>query len=57
MLIPVEIKSGKTVNSEFFKNIQYWMSISGFSKGYVVYGEVIISQGVLALMSLPGPVL
>ena len=38
ILIPVEIKSGKTVNSEFFKNIQYWMSISGFSKGYVVYG-------------------
>ncbi len=37
-LIPIEIKSGKTINSEFFKNIQYWMSISGFTKGYVVYG-------------------
>lgn len=37
ILVPVEIKSGKTVNSEFFKKIQYWMSISGFSKGYVVY--------------------
>lgn len=36
-LVPVEIKSGKTINSEFFKNIQYWMSLSGFSKGYIVY--------------------
>ncbi len=38
-LTPVEIKSGKTINSDYFSNIEYWKSISGNkNKGYVVYG-------------------
>lgn len=36
-LIPVEIKAGKTVNSEFFGNIIYWNKLSGATKGYIVY--------------------
>ncbi len=36
-LLPVEIKSGKTINAEFFKNILYWSTLSGATKGYVVY--------------------
>lgn len=28
-LLPVEIKSGKTINNEFFKNLNYWKKISG----------------------------
>ncbi len=39
-LIPIEIKSGKTVSTEFFKNILYWKTLSEAPKGYVVYGGV-----------------
>ena len=38
-LTPVEIKSGKTINSDYFSNIKYWKTISeNQNKGYVVYG-------------------
>lgn len=36
-LIPIEIKAGQTVNSEFFKNLIYWNNLSGGTNGYVVY--------------------
>lgn len=38
-LIPVEIKSGITVASDFFKNIFYWSKLAGNSaeKGYLIY--------------------
>lgn len=35
--IPVEIKSGKTVQDYFFKNIRYWLKLTGNSKGYLMY--------------------
>ena len=35
--IPFEIKAGKTVQQEFFKNVKYWMKLSGTSKGKVIY--------------------
>jgi predicted AAA+ superfamily ATPase len=37
-LTPIEIKSGKTINSEFFKNINYWKTISGEQKSVLLYG-------------------
>lgn len=37
-LLPIEIKSGKTVSSEFFKNIEYWSSISGSKTSFLLYG-------------------
>jgi uncharacterized protein len=36
-LIPVEIKAGKTINNEFFKNLLYWNNLSGMHKGYLIY--------------------
>ena len=36
-LYPVEIKSGKTLNSDFFKNLKYWMNLSGTEKGMLIY--------------------
>ena len=30
-LIPVEIKSGQTINTDFFKGLDYWNSLSGFN--------------------------
>lgn len=36
-LIPVEIKAGKTVNSEFFGSITYWNKLSGAEGGYIAY--------------------
>ena len=35
--IPVEIKSGKTVGSDFFKNILFWNGLSGAGNGYLAY--------------------
>lgn len=37
-LLPIEIKSGKTINKEFFKNLIFWMRISGLSKAQLLYG-------------------
>lgn len=36
-LLPVEIKSGKTITSEFFRNMLYWLKLSGEKSGYVLY--------------------
>lgn len=35
--LPVEIKSGKTVNQDYFKNLLYWMELSGSENGMVLY--------------------
>jgi hypothetical protein len=35
--IPVEIKSGKTVQPEFFKNLRYWLKLSGEKKGKIIF--------------------
>ena len=37
-LIPVEIKSAKTITTDFFKNIKYWQNLSGQKKSYLLYG-------------------
>jgi predicted AAA+ superfamily ATPase len=37
-LLPIEIKSGKTINSEFFKNLIYWIKLSGNNKAQLLYG-------------------
>jgi uncharacterized protein len=36
-IIPVEIKSGKTINHEYFKGVNYWKKISGTDTGTVIY--------------------
>jgi predicted AAA+ superfamily ATPase len=36
-LIPVEIKSGQTPSSDFFKGIQFWRKITQNKKAFVVY--------------------
>ncbi len=38
-LIPVEIKSGKTVTTDFFENIHYWKQLAGdqASNGFIIY--------------------
>ena len=44
--IPVEIKSGKTVTDDYFKNIVYWCSLSKFpaEKSRIVYGGNVSQQ-------------
>lgn len=37
-LIPIEIKSGMTVQSEFFKGLEYWQKLSGKATGTLIYG-------------------
>jgi predicted AAA+ superfamily ATPase len=36
-LYPVEIKAGKTITSDYFKNFQFWNKITGISGGSVIY--------------------
>jgi len=36
-LIPIEIKSGKTINQEFLKGVNYWKEISKSQEAFVVY--------------------
>lgn len=39
-LIPIEIKSGLTINSDFFKGLSFWYTLTGDeqTKGYLIYG-------------------
>lgn len=37
-LLPIEIKSGQTVQNDYFKNIDYWNQLSGGQKAVVLYG-------------------
>ena len=39
-IIPVEIKSGKTMSTSYFANLNYWRSLAGLpeDQGFVVYG-------------------
>ncbi len=38
-LIPIEIKSGRTPNRDYFRGIDYWREVSGTEeKGYIIYG-------------------
>ena len=37
-LFPIEIKSGKTIISDFFTGLNFWHKISGQPNGAVVYG-------------------
>lgn len=36
-LLPLEIKAGKTINSDFFKGLTYWNKLSGEQSGFIVY--------------------
>lgn len=38
--IPIEIKSSKTIHTDFFKGLQYWTKLANMSTehGYVIYG-------------------
>lgn len=36
-LYPIEIKAGKTVTSDYFKNLQFWNKIAGTEFGSIIY--------------------
>jgi len=36
-LLFIEIKSGKTISSEYFKNLNYWLKLSDQKQGFVLY--------------------
>lgn len=36
-LLPLEIKAGKTINSDFFKGLTYWNKLSGEESGVILY--------------------
>ncbi len=43
-LLPVEIKSGRTITADFFKNLRYWMKLSGVSGALVLYAGDVVQQ-------------
>jgi predicted AAA+ superfamily ATPase len=43
-VLPIEIKSGKTIHSEFFKNIDYWQALSGTRKSICLYAGSITQK-------------
>lgn len=43
-LIPIEIKSGQTVNNDYFKGILYWNKLTQTEGGYVIYGGSTIQK-------------
>ncbi|NJO70022.1 MAG: ATP-binding protein [Bacteroidetes bacterium] len=36
-LLPIEIKSGKTINPDMLKGLEYWLKLSDCKKGYLLY--------------------
>jgi predicted AAA+ superfamily ATPase len=36
-LIPIEIKSGKTINTDFFKHLKYWNNLSKNDNAIIIY--------------------
>jgi uncharacterized protein len=36
-LIPVEIKSSKTINTDYFKNLKYWNNLSKLNQSILIY--------------------
>jgi len=36
-LLPIEIKSGMTISKDYFKNIDYWINLSGSKKAFILY--------------------
>lgn len=43
--IPIEIKSSKTIHSDYFKHLHYWNKLTGGDKGYLIFaGEERLKQ-------------
>jgi len=48
-LFPIEIKAGKTLHAEFYKNLYYWMKLSGETQAGLIYSgelELLRSDGI-----------
>jgi predicted AAA+ superfamily ATPase len=43
-LYPVEIKAGKTVTGDYFKNLQFWNKMTGSPEGAVIYAGDAVQQ-------------
>lgn len=56
LLTPVEIKSGKTINNDFFKNLLYWNRLNSSNKGILIYAGAENQQrsNGIEVIGLPG---
>lgn len=52
-LIPVEIKSGQTVTTEYFKGLNFWNKLTNHQGGYVVYSGDITQHRSNGMTVLP----
>lgn len=52
-LLPIEIKSGKTIGAEYFKNLNFYKKISASQEGIVLYGGDSIQKRTYGLSVYP----
>jgi predicted AAA+ superfamily ATPase len=52
-LYPIEIKAGKTITADYFKNHQYWQKISGNAEGTIIYAGDEYQQRSSGLQIIP----
>lgn len=52
-LYPVEIKAGKTITSDYFKNLQFWKKITDSPAGAVIYAGDALQKRSNGLLVLP----
>lgn len=52
-LFPIEIKSGKTITSDYFKGLSFWNKISGQKGGTIVYGGNSLQKRSNGMLVLP----
>lgn len=43
-LLPIEIKAGQTITSDYFKALTFWAGMAGTQEGYVIYGGDQVQQ-------------
>jgi predicted AAA+ superfamily ATPase len=39
-LLPLEIKAGRTINSDYFKNLTYWNKLSTETAAFIIYAGI-----------------
>lgn len=52
-LLPIEVKSGKTITNEFFRNINTWQKISGCNTAYLIYAGESVQKRSNGITILP----
>ena len=53
VLHPIEIKSGKTVSEDFFRNLRFWKKLTGLDEGTIIYDGDILQDRTEGIRAIP----